>query len=414
MGHYCVLKSVEQCKSYVIYRNREKKHVELRMAGRKCSFLYHYYMDPDFGLMNARIQTWFPFSAQVCLNGREWLARRMDQIGLRYERYDNSFPWIEDFPRAQQEMKELTKLNWTEFLDGIAYRLNPAAGDMFAACPMTYYWSGYQTEWATDLAFGSPRALGAIYPQLTWGAITSFSSPDVLRFLGRGYNNRFSGEIDSNFKDRPEGIRVKHSANGNSVKMYDKGPHVLRIETTINQPRDLKVYRRSENDPTGDKKWLPMRKGVADFYRRSQISQKTNERYLDTLASLDTSTQLQDVFASVCRRIKRKGRTYRPLRLFERHDQTLLKTILRPEFLATGFRNRDLVEALYPGLKDPQAVKRAAARISYRLRLLHAHGLIAKLPRTRRYRITSKGCQISTAAIVSQHVTVQQLTRAAA
>ena len=30
--------------------------------------------------MNARIQTWFPFRIQICLNGREWLARQMDAL----------------------------------------------------------------------------------------------------------------------------------------------------------------------------------------------------------------------------------------------------------------------------------------------------------------------------------------------
>jgi hypothetical protein len=39
--------------------------------------------------MNARLQTWFPFNIQICLNGREWLARAMDREGLRYEKREN-------------------------------------------------------------------------------------------------------------------------------------------------------------------------------------------------------------------------------------------------------------------------------------------------------------------------------------
>ena len=58
------------------------------------------------GFLNARIQTWFPFSIQICLNGREWLARQMDAQGVRYARQDNCFPWIEDFARAQRLMEE--------------------------------------------------------------------------------------------------------------------------------------------------------------------------------------------------------------------------------------------------------------------------------------------------------------------
>jgi hypothetical protein len=40
--------------------------------------LYHYSIDPEWGWMNARLQTWFPFHLQVCLNGREWLAQQME------------------------------------------------------------------------------------------------------------------------------------------------------------------------------------------------------------------------------------------------------------------------------------------------------------------------------------------------
>lgn len=100
-GLICVLSCVEPCKSYEIYRNRTEKRLQLVPRMRKCKFLYHYWIDRQFGFMSARIQTWFPFSIQVCMNGREWLGRRLDEAGIEYRRYDNSFPWIGDFPRAQ-------------------------------------------------------------------------------------------------------------------------------------------------------------------------------------------------------------------------------------------------------------------------------------------------------------------------
>lgn len=414
-GLVCVLSCVEPCVTYEIHRNREIKKLELKRKLGKCLHLYHYFLDPYFGWMSARIQTWYPFSVQICLNGREWLARKMDKVGLKYERYDNCFPWIEDFPKAQRLMDGLLRLNWPRSLGRIGKQLNPAASKMFASFPVNYYWSGYQTEWATDIAFRSQQDLESIYPQLAWGAITSFSSHDVMRFLGRPYNKRFSGEVVSTFKHRPEGICVKHQVNGNSQKMYNKGGNILRPEVTINQPRDFKVYRTSERDPQGPKKWLPMRKGVADLHRRAQVSQKANERYLDALAQLDTTVRLEDLFAPVSRSSKRKGKTIRALRLWTFEDQALLEAINRPEFLLAGFRNRDLAQILYPDDQTTKAAKnRAAARVSYRLRILRAHGLIAKLSRTRRYRTTAKGTQIATAAILSQKVTVQQLAKAAA
>ena len=414
-GLICVLTCVEPCMSFEIHKNRLAKKLELRPCQRKCLHLYHYFLDPRFGLVSARIQTWFPFSVQVCLNGRSWLARRMQRAGMGYEAHDNCFPWVEDFPRAQRLMDGLLRVDWPRFLNSVAKRLNPAAASMFKRFAVSYYWSAHQSEWATDVAFRSHAALAAIYPQLTWGAIASFSSSDVMRFLGRGFNSRFSGEVVSDFADRPEGIRVKHRGNANSVKMYDKGPNLLRVETTINQTREFKVYRTAENDAGGNKKWLPLRKGVADLHRRAQLSQKTNERYLDALAQLDSTTRLETLFAPVSRPLRRNGRTVRALRVWTKDDQLLLEAINRPEFLPAGFRNRDLAQILYPNAgRKNQSRRAAAAKVSYRLRILRHHGIIAKLPNTRRYRITARGREIATAAIVSQKVTVQQLAHAAA
>ncbi|MCK4625828.1 MAG: hypothetical protein KAV00_10990, partial [Phycisphaerae bacterium] len=112
---------------------------------------------------------------------------------------------------------------------------------------------------------------------------------------------------------------------------------------------------------------------------------------------------------------KRYGKRIRALRLWTSQDQALLEAINRPEFLLNGFRNRDLALILYPNERATAAAKRrAAAKISYRLRILRGHGLIAKLPHTRRYRTTARGREIATASIVSQKITVEQLTRAAA
>src|SRR3990172_11715182 len=82
-GLVAVITCVEPCMSYEISRNSKTKKLDLLLRPRRCMFLYHYLIDPQFGFMNARIQTWFPFNIQICLNGREWLARQMDLVRLR-------------------------------------------------------------------------------------------------------------------------------------------------------------------------------------------------------------------------------------------------------------------------------------------------------------------------------------------
>ena len=63
---------------------------------------YFYYVDRQFGLMHVRLQTWLPFTMQICINGREYLARRMDKAGISYERRENCFTRIDDLQKHKQ------------------------------------------------------------------------------------------------------------------------------------------------------------------------------------------------------------------------------------------------------------------------------------------------------------------------
>jgi hypothetical protein len=88
-GLVCVLSCVEPCQTYKIQRNRATKHIDLVRAMRKCLHWYLYFIDQKLGLCHVRIQSWLPFTVHVCVNGREWLCRRLQQDGIPFRRSDN-------------------------------------------------------------------------------------------------------------------------------------------------------------------------------------------------------------------------------------------------------------------------------------------------------------------------------------
>ncbi len=258
-GLVCVLSCIEPCWKFEIHRNRMTKKLELKLGPGKCLFLYPYQIHPVFGFLHARIQTWFPFSVQICLNGREWLARQMQAAGLDYLQQDNCFPWIANWTKAQCLMDRQLKTRWPKLLNGIARQLNPIHAEIFRKHPISYYWSTYQHEWALDVVFHHAADLRHFYPRWVNHAMTTFSSPDVMRFLGKHINSNgplhqnFSGEVVSDFKRRAEGVRVKHSVNRNSVKLYDKAytPKgcVLRAEATFHNADDFRVLSAQGGGP---------------------------------------------------------------------------------------------------------------------------------------------------------------------
>ena len=184
-GLVCLLTAVEPCLSYEIVRDRASKRLRLEPRQRKCLHLYHYQIHPTFGFMNARIQSWFPFSVQVCINGREWLARMMDAAGLGYVQRENCFTWLEDPQAAQRLMYQQVQAAWPDLLNAIARSLNPLHQAMLQQFPVEYYWSTYQSEWATDIIFRDAATLARLYPRLIQHGLLTFLSPDVMRFLGR-------------------------------------------------------------------------------------------------------------------------------------------------------------------------------------------------------------------------------------
>lgn len=415
-GLICVLTVVEPCSSFEYHRSADRTQRGLKLRRRKCLHLYKYFLHPQFGWMNARIQTWFPFNIQICLNGREWLARQLQAEGSDFKRHDNCFLWLDNPERAQQLADEQLRTNWPNSLNAIARSLNPLHPEIFQPWPQDYYWSAYQTEWATDLLFRDPRSLAAIYPALVRHAMGHFQSPDVLRFLERKAHGNFTGELTTSFKNRPEGVRVKHWAQGNSIKMYDKGGSVLRVETTIANPRDFKVLRPLHDQPEGTLAWRPLRKGVADLHRRAEVSQRANETYLDALAAVEDTTPLAALLDEVGKPTTYRGRRVRALRTGDPQDLALLQAISRGEFATAGWRNRDLRSLLYPSKKtrSQDEERRLSAKVSRQLRLLRAHGLIRKVQKSHRYRLTAKGQLLTAALFAARQASIKQLLAQAA
>jgi hypothetical protein len=423
-GLVCVLSCVEPCQSFEVYRNRETGRLELVARRRKCLFLYHYWKHREFGFMQGRVQSWFPFSMQVCLNGREWLARQMDGEGMKYARKDNCFPWVEDWSRAQELLRGQLRRNWPKLLGEMAAELNPLHAEMFADTPVRYYWSTYQSEWAIDVVFQQADVLRRLYPRLVQHAITTLGSTDVLRYLGRRVTlagevpKNFHGEVVSDLKWREEGVRIKHRVNGNSVKMYDKAftevGSVLRAETTIHQGEEFRVYRRKEGDARGQKSWRPLRRGVADLYRRAEISRRAAERYLDALAEVEEQTTLEELIEQLGQRQEWQGRKVRALHAVG-EDRPLLQAVSRGEFALNGFRNGDLRPILLGAPAQGEGEeRRRSAWMSRQLRLLRAHGIIRKVNGTHRYHLTTNGRKATTAILTALRCSVAELLPKAA
>jgi hypothetical protein len=456
-GLIAILGAVEPCLAMTVRGTRDRRWLQPVLEQRKCLHLYHYYEHPVLGRCHVRLQSWYPFSVDVCLNGRLWLAKQMDAAGLAYRRADNCFIELADPARAQALADAQHQTNWLALLNEFLAAAHPLQEQILKPFPnLFYYWSVTQSEYATDLLFSDQRDLARLYRAFVLHGLCTFQSPDIMRFLGHRVpvktgrvDARFEGEVRSDVLSRHEGVCIKHRAGFNGQKAYDKFWNLLRIENTINRPEAFTVFRAQpasgpiiplppsprsggpkpvqslppqlrlalntcvpEQKP--QRAWRPWRRSVTDLPRRAELSRAANKRYLEALASTQVGTALGELAGPLCRPLTRDGQHYRALHPFGT-DALLLQGLSRGEWTIAGFRNRDLRELLYmTQARDKKTERRRANAVSRRLRLLRAHGLIRKLPHTHRYIVTESGRAILTALVAAQKANTQKLTLALA
>jgi hypothetical protein len=185
--------------------------------------------------------------------------------------------------------------------------------------------------------------------------------------------------------------------------MYDKAGLVLRVETVINNPEVFKVRKKVQRHDKSRVEWVPMRKGVAYLFRYQQVAMQANSRYLEALATVDDPTKAKrDLDRMTTRKKDAAGRTCSGFNPLARREAELFRSIRDGDHCRRGFANRDIRQRLASTphwqqcANDPQ---KASSKISRILRRFRAHGLIAQIPRTRRWRVTLYGRRVMGTAL---------------
>jgi hypothetical protein len=401
-GLIAVFAAVEPCTSFEVRGNHKTQRLEVVRAARKCLYFYFYIMDREFGFMHVRLQSWFPFSIQVYVNGREWLCRALEQRGIGFERSDNKIVRVDDLATAQRLAKEFSERKWVSVLDAFARRYNPYLKQIEKAGFGRYYWVVDQCEVATDVMFKSRKALDEVLPEMYEAALLQFSPDDVLRFLGRKPHPSLKAEVTTDQKRRVEGRRVKHRVGRNSIKMYDHGK-VLRIETTINKPGDFKVAKYKDTEQGLKVNWVPMCKGVKNLARYFDVASAANGRYLDTLGGVLSNhprSRVVKQLDDLCQPHTSGGRHVPRMQPIGPEACAIFQAVLHGEHAIRGFRNKDITALLYPKeSSSPDETRRRSARGSRIIARLCGHGLVVKVKGCNLYRITPKGARLMSTAV---------------
>jgi hypothetical protein len=352
------------------------------------------------------------------LNGRQWLRRSLDKADIKYALDGNKFFDIEDYEIANQLLDSQLGTRWIDTLSGFMPAVFPSMGTLFGE-NVCYTWTLWQSEWAKDYIFYDPQELTYHMGHLLRHAFITGTSDRVLRYMGRPVlaNGQPHWAADPDLTSRVslyyDGARIRHWVDGNSLKLYNE-QNMLRFEFTMNDPTKFKIHRTVEGSGSDEKKFRPMRKGIADIAVRTQICSSRIKNFTEQVASLEEDISIGELFSKVTKSITSKGKRYRGLDVTGK-DLALLKTVADPKFLVDAITNKHLQKVLGAtswanGLNGSSL----SGRISRHLRLLRQHGLIKKLPKQHKYELTAKGRALTTALNQFLGANVSDLSKLAA
>jgi hypothetical protein len=389
VGVLCVM---EACPTFKLVPREGRPGFVSRSVPQRV--LYYYFLDKDLGLIHVRLQTWAPFTCQVYANGHDYVARQLQKKGSIFEQVDNAFVHLQEPAAAQRSADRFAKLPWPKILERYVREVNPLLHAELKG--MSHYWVIDQAEYATDVRFASKHALADLFVRLLAFALLTFSPKKIFCYLGRRWHERFDGEVQTHYKSvREPGACIKHFMKRNWLKMYDKLGLLLRVETVINQPGEFKVLRDCQHrDGTTSLGWFAMCKGVGNMHHYQSHALACNQRYLEALAEVDDPTPCYDDLKTLTERQRHKGRSYAGFNPAREDEAKLFAAVLAGDHIAQGFQNKDIRAALYTEPHRGPLRHRHSAAIGRLIKRLHVRGLVTKVQRTRRWRVTEKGRRV--------------------
>ena len=338
---------------------------------------YVYLVDEDFGPLFVKFCSYFPYNAKVCLNGHEYVKRQLVKRGIGFEALDNAVARCDD----PETLKAIAREVNAERIDAVVRKWLARLPHPFTtadrAAGVRYDVSVLQAEFALTQVFDRPLH-GRVFFEEVLRENLDLGRPDHVQLI---FDRRVSRRTPSRYRTRviTDGVipslhvDYKHSR----IKQYYKEGIALRTETVINNTYDFDVGRRLHNLES------LARLGFAANRRLLRVQRVSHDAAIgaNVLDELNRPRVVDHQRVSA-------------LRFADPRVQALLAAVASFRLLPGGFDNRHLRETL-AALLGVSVDEYGPGRMTYDLRRLRLHGLIERIPHTRRYAVTEDGVRVA-------------------
>jgi len=336
-----------------------------------------YILDRDFGPLFIKFCSYFPYPAKLCLNGHEWLKRQLTQREIPFEPLDNGIRSSDQAGRVQRiaDTLDATTIDavFRKWLRRVPHPFAPA----HRAAGYRYQLSILQSEFALTQVLDRPFTGRCFFEEVIRENL-DLGRPDQMQLI---FDRRVTRRTPGRFRTRvlTQGVvpslHVEYKKS--KVKQYHKEGQALRTETTINDTYDFAIGRALRNLPA-----------------LREIGFAANRRLLHVESLSHDCLIGEDHLHAVTSPVRVNDQRAAGLRFGDRRVHALMHALCLFALAPTGFRHRELRDHVAQ-LQSREPDLYPAGSMTYDLRRLRLHGLIERVPRSHRYRITPAGAKVA-------------------
>jgi hypothetical protein len=363
-----------------VYRTEKRHNPKTQRAYawivKSTALVNHYYfycVDENFGPFFLKFCSYFPYNAKLCLNGHEYAKRQLEREGIAYEALDNGIRSCANPKRLQQICDALSAAKIDALMRKWLARLPHPYPAADRAAGYRYQLSIWQIELSLTQMLDRPVSGRVLFEDVIRENL-DLGRPKQMQLI---FDRSVTKSTPGPFRTRviTDGVipSLHIDYKGTRIKQYHKEGQALRTETTINNPRDFYIGKSLCNLPA-------LRK----------IGFQANRRVLEVETVTHDALLAEEILQQLQRPRIVEGQRVAALRLADPTVQALWRGMLLFELLPAGFSNRQLRTHLAQLLGLP-VEQFTQGRMSYHLRRLRLHGMIERIPKTHRYRLTGFG-----------------------
>jgi hypothetical protein len=338
---------------------------------------YVYAVDRDFGPFFLKFNSYFPYTAKLCLNGHEYAKRQLRQAGIPYEALDNGFLSCADPQRLQAICDGLSAEKIEALLRKWLARLPHPFTPTDQAAGYRYEISILQAEFSLTQVLDRPLSGRVLFEDIIRENL-DLGRPDQVQLI---FQRRVTRRTPGRFRTRviTQGVSPSLHVDYKSsrLKQYHKEGRALRTETTINNPRDFALGKR-----------------LCNLSALRTVGFTANRRLLDVQCLSHDCTLGEVAFQQVNQPIEVNGQRAPALHFADPALQALLSVLVMFCLLPQGFRQRE-ARAHWAALLGQVPENIPAGRMTYQLRRLRLHGLITRVAGSHRYQVTDDGLRVA-------------------